>query len=60
MREELEPNIEKNLNKLKEQLNEIRTEDSEQYIGELIKIIEDIDNKENKLDILIKEMNYKN
>lgn len=57
MREELEPNIEKNLNKLKEQLNEIRTEDSEQYIGELIKIIEDIDNKENKLDILIKERN---
>ena len=57
MKNELEIQVEQNVVNLKAQLNKITEVMNEENINNLIKIIEEINNKEEKLNLLIKERN---
>lgn len=57
MQEQLEPNIEKELEKLKSQMNKIEEVEKDLYVEKLKETIEEINNKENKLNLLIEKRN---
>lgn len=57
MEKQLEPNIEQNLRELERQINNIEILQNEKDVTNLLKIIGEINQKEKKLNLLIKERN---